>query len=136
MSVLRHICDALHRRKRARVQRQAEASGVLLISSGGLGDVILFSVIMPVFARLKRGDETIDVIVQNGGQSLRFLYPGAINLIQVDYRRFIREPTYRYRVSDRIFAANYRLAISTDHLRLPSVDDALVAAAAALNPTP
>ncbi|MDD9875870.1 MAG: lipopolysaccharide heptosyltransferase family protein [Magnetovibrio sp.] len=132
MTMLREICDSLHRWKRSRTGRPGDPpSGVLLISSGGLGDTILFSLIAPRFAALAADGEAVDVIVQEGSAALQFLYPAPLRLIGLDYRRFIRDPFYRYRMSDRLFARRYRLCVSTDHLRLPTVDDALVAAAAA-----
>jgi len=129
MSVFRDLCDLLHRRKRRRTTRPGTASGMLLISSGGLGDTILFSVMVPIFAKLSRAGERIDIVVQNGAEAVQFLYPDDVNLIGLDYRRFIRDTVYRYRFCERLFAAHYRVAVSTDHLRLPTVDDTLIGAA-------
>lgn len=117
---------------RRRVQRGSRGrSGILLVSSGGLGDTILFSLMLPYFQELLLPNETMTLLTQQGRESLHFLLPAGIILETVQYRRFIRSPLYRWSVSRRLRKRQYRLAISTDHLRLPTVDDAFVIAAAA-----
>lgn len=104
---------------------------MLLVSSGGLGDTILFSVVAPRFLNLAEGDEPVDLIVRTSSAAAGFLYPPRMRVRAVDYRRFLRNPLYRLRTSRDVSGAGYRVAISTDHLRLPGVDDALVAASGA-----
>ena len=105
--------------------------GVLLVSSGGLGDTILFSLVVDRFAGLAEDGEPVHLMVRQGSEAAAFLFPPAVELIPVNYRRFIRNPFYGWSVRRRIRNFNYRVAVSTDHLRLPTVDDALVLAAGA-----
>jgi hypothetical protein len=105
--------------------------GVLLVSSGGLGDTILFSLVAVRFMALADEGEPVHLVVREGSEAAAFLFPPALELIPVNYRRFIRNPFYRWSVRRRIRNFGYRVAVSTDHLRLPTVDDALVLAAGA-----
>ena len=111
--------------------RKKPGRGILLVSSGGLGDTILFSLAVPRFVELAGDEEPVDVLVRSDTAAAAFLFPGRVNVISVDYRRFLRNPFYRLRTCLRLQDAGYRMAASTDHLRLPTVDDALVMAAAA-----
>ncbi len=105
--------------------------GVLLVSSGGLGDTILFSLMAPRFMALAQDGEPVHVLVQSKSLAVAFLFLPGVDLRGVDYRRFLRSPLYRLRASLDFFKAGYRLAISTDHLRLPTEDDAIVLACGA-----
>ncbi|MBM08340.1 MAG: hypothetical protein CMF69_02000 [Magnetovibrio sp.] len=129
MSVIRSFCDQLHRRKRAIANRPDQPTGILLLSSGGLGDTILFSIIAPYFAMLAHKHEQITVIMQHSSTAAEFLFPDTFEILPLNYRKFIRQPIYRYSFIDKIFSRNFRLAVSTDHLRLPTVDDSLIMAA-------
>ena len=111
--------------------RAATRRGVLLVSSGGLGDTILFSLAAPRFMALADEDEPVHLVVREGSDAAAFLFPPAIEIIPVNYCRFIRNPFYRWSVCRRLRDFGYRVAVSTDHLRLPRVDDALVLAAGA-----
>lgn len=102
--------------------------GVLLISSGGLGDTVLFSLMLPRFMALAVDGEPVHVLVQAKSLAVAFLFPPNVRLIGVDYRRFLRNPVYRLRTCLDINNAGYRLVVSTDHLRLPTVDDIIVMA--------
>lgn len=105
--------------------------GVLLVSSGGLGDTILFSLAVPRFVELARDGEPVDVLVRADTVAAAFLFPPGVTVKSVDYRRFLRNPLYRLRTSLGLRERGYRVAVSTDHLRLPTVDDALIAACGA-----
>lgn len=105
--------------------------GVLLVSSGGLGDTILFSLVADRFMALADEGEPVHLVVREGSEAAAFLFPPAIELIPVNYRRLIRNPFYRWSVRRKLKDFGYRVAVSTDHLRLPTVDDALVLAAGA-----
>jgi ADP-heptose:LPS heptosyltransferase len=105
--------------------------GVLLVSSGGLGDTILFSLVAVRFMALADEGEPVHLMVREGSEAAAFLFPPALEIIPVNYRRFIRNPFYRWSVRRRIRDFGYRVAVSTDHLRLPTVDDAMVLAAGA-----
>ena len=117
---------------RGRRQKRANAGrGVLLVSSGGLGDTILFSLVAPRFAGLAAEGEPVHVAVRHDTVAAAFLYPERITVFSVDYRRFLRNPAYRLKICLGLQDAGYRVAVSTDHLRLPTVDDAMVMACAA-----
>lgn len=115
----------LRRRRQGRSRRRR---GVLLISSGGLGDTILFSLMIPRFRALAMDGEPIHVLVQTKSQAVAFLFPPDVRLIGMDYRRFLRNPVYRLGVCLDFNNAGYRLVVSADHLRLPTVDDVIVMA--------
>lgn len=108
------------------VRSAGKAEGMLLVSSGGLGDTILFSAIIDKFLDLARPGEPVQLIVQSKSKAVQFLFPPSVQVTPIDYRRFLRNPFYRYRVSRGLREKGFRLAVSTDHLRLPTVDDALV----------
>jgi ADP-heptose:LPS heptosyltransferase len=111
--------------------RKRPGDGILLVSSGGLGDTILFSLAVGRFIELARDGEAVDVVVRSDTAVAAFLFPERVNVISVDYRRFLRQPFYRLRTCLKLQDGGYRVAVSTDHLRLPTVDDALVMACAA-----
>ncbi|MDA0997364.1 MAG: hypothetical protein O2944_04050 [Proteobacteria bacterium] len=115
-----------------RARRDGAAKrGIVLVSSGGLGDTILFSLILPRFLELIGPDEPATLIVRNESAQLRFLFPERVNVIGIDYRRFIRDPFYKLRTAEIVRGLNARIAVSTDHLRLPTVDDVLILASGA-----
>jgi len=101
-------------------------AGLLLVASGGIGDIILFSVAAPQFAQLAKAGEPISLVTQVGSAAIGFLLPPAFSQIPVDYRRFRRDLVYRARIGWRLFRLNVRLAIATDYLRHPLADDAFV----------
>ena len=111
------------------MERSKDPSGVLLVSSGGLGDTILFSLIAPQFGALAGDGEKVTVVMQHSSAAVEFLFPATFEILPLNYRKFIRQPVYRYSFMDKIFSRNFRLSISTDHLRLPTVDDTLIIAA-------
>lgn len=118
------------------IERRASAAsgkkrGLLLVSSGGLGDTMLFSLMVARYRQLVAPDEPVWVIVRHESAGLDFLFPDGVTLFPVHYRNFIRKPLYRLDVCKDITALGARIAISTDHLRLPTVDDVLVCATGA-----
>lgn len=119
------------RRKGRSRTKPKPSSGILLVSSGGLGDTILFSLMVPRFMALAREKEQVHVLVQDKSLAVDFLFPEGVKVIGLDYRRFLRNPLYRLKASLGLLNEGYRLAISTDHLRLPTADDAIIMACAA-----
>ncbi len=118
------------------IQRRADRAtgdkrGLLLVSSGGLGDTILFSLMVTRFRQLVGADEPVWVVVRSESAGLSFLFPDGVTLIPVDYRRFIKKTVYRLDTCKRITQLGARIAISTDHLRLPTVDDVMIRASGA-----
>jgi len=125
------LTDFLHTRRRNRAGGREPGRGVLLVSSGGLGDTVLFSLMAARFAGLTRSGEPVDLVVRDDTRAADFLYPENIRVSSYDYRKFLRNPIYRYQVQDELFAKNYRVAVSTDHLRHPLIDDVFINATAA-----
>jgi len=131
MARLARSLDPLHRLY-CRLRRRAHAPrGVLLVSAGGLGDTVLFSLVAERFARLGHSDEPVGVLMRKDGAKTGFCLPPDMQLETVDFGRFDRSPGYRWQVMERLWRANYRLVVSTDFLRHPYLDEAMIAATAA-----
>lgn len=128
MAKLIRAVDALHRLKRRIATRHGDATGVLLVSAGGLGDTVLFSRVLPRFMLIAGDDEPVTVLLRHDGAKTAFLFADTITTEIVDFRRFDRRPAYRWAVLDRLYRANYRRVISTDYLRHPYLDEAMIAA--------
>ena len=102
--------DAIVRTRARSPRPQMRRRGVLLVSIGGLGDTILFSVVAPRFLKLAEADEPVDLIVRSDAAAAGFLYPPRMRVRAVDYRRFSRNPFYRLRTSLDVSRATYRRA--------------------------
>jgi ADP-heptose:LPS heptosyltransferase len=125
------ILDWWLNRKRRGVQRPGPARGVLLISSGGLGDTVLFAHVVGRFLKLAEKDEPVTVALRSDAIKMAFLLPAGVQVLGVDFNRLRRDLGYRRRITDDIFKAHFRLVVHTDYLRHPDLDEALVAAALA-----
>lgn len=141
MAKLHRIQDWWLSRKRRRRQRPGAAKGVLLISSGGLGDTVLFAHVAGRFLALAEKDEPVTVVLRADAMKMAFLLPPRAAVVGVDFKRLARDLAYRRRVTDELFDAHYRLVVHTDYLRHPDLDEALAAAAmapeaAAMEPRP
>ena len=100
--------------------------GVLVSCGGGLGDALLFAVVLDRFRSLAEDGEPVDVLVRTDTKAATFAYPAGVGVIAVDYRRFLRSPSYRLRTCLGLRRRGYRLAVSADHLRHPLIDDVLI----------
>lgn len=127
---LHRLIDPVLGLERRLSPRRGPASGVLLISAGGLGDTVLFSLVLPRFAQLARPGESVTVLLRSDGARMSFVFPSDINVLKVDFGR-LRQPGYRRRTLAGLHQANYRLVVSTDFLRHPDLDEALAFACAA-----
>lgn len=107
--------------------RTGVASGVLLVSVGGLGDTVLFSLVLPRLMELARPGETVTVLLRGDGARMSFLFPSDVVVRKVDFGR-LRDMDYRFRVAGELHDAHYRLVVHTDFLRHPDLDEFLVAA--------
>ena len=125
------ILDWWLNRKRRSTPRPGTARGVLLISSGGLGDTVLFAHVAGRFVRLAEKDEPVTVLLRADAMKMAFLLPADVRVRGVDFDRLRKDLGYRRRVTDDIFRAHYRLVVHTDYLRHPDLDEALLAAAQA-----
>jgi ADP-heptose:LPS heptosyltransferase len=106
-------------------------SGVLLVRSGGLGDLILFSHVFPRFKALAAPGETITVLLRGDAAKMAFLLGPGVEVLTVDYGRFLDDLGYRWRTSRQLRDRGFRRVVSTDERRHPLIDEALIAATAA-----
>lgn len=125
-----HLLDTWLRWRRRLIRRPSPASGVLLVSMGGLGDTVLLSVVLSRFLTLARPGEDVTVLLRHDAARMAFLFPPQVRVRKVDLGR-LRHWDYRRQVLEEIFRAHYRLVVHTDYLRHPDLDEALVEAAAA-----
>ncbi len=123
------IVDWWRNRQRRRTPRTGAANGVLLISSGGLGDTVLFVHVAERFQGLANDDEPVTVLLRSDAMKMAFLLPSEVVAKGVDFNRLRNDLAYRREITDDLFNANYRLLVHTDYLRHPDLDEALVAAA-------
>ncbi len=122
------------------VPRPGPARGILVISAGGLGDTVLFSLVLPRFTALARPGETVTVLLRHDAARMAFVLPPDVRVLAVDFSR-LRQPGYRLKIMRQVHQAHFRLVVHTDYLRHPDLDEALVAAAdaaeaAAMMPKP
>ena len=120
--------------------RRRDASGVLFISAGGLGDTVLFSLVLPRLLELAYVGETVTVLLRGDGARMSFLFPPQVRVLKVDFGR-LRDLKYRFQVAADLHDAHYRLVVHTDFLRHPDLDEFLVAScrakeSAAMAPRP
>ena len=117
--------------RRKRRTRAGKASGVLLLSCGGLGDMVLFALVLPRLLDLAAGGERVSVLVRSDAAKMTFVFPPRVEVRSVDFERLMKDLGYRRRACDELFDVQYRLVVSCDYLRHPYLDEALVAACAA-----
>ncbi len=127
---LHRLTDPVFSLKRILSLRRGKPSGVLLLSAGGLGDTVLFSLVLPRFAELAAAGETVTVLLRSDAARMSFLFPPEVQVVRVDFAR-LRQPFYRRRVFADLYRSHYRLVVSTDFLRHPDLDEALAFACAA-----
>ncbi len=102
-----------------------------MISSGGLGDTVLFAHVVDRFMSLARDGEPVTILLRQNAMKMAFLMPAGAKIIGIDYDRLRGDLGYRRQVTDDLFRAHFRLIVHTDHVRHPDLDEALVAAAMA-----
>ena len=106
--------------------RSDPASGLLLVSSGGIGDTILLSTVLERFTRMALLGECITLVLPAESGKVAFIFHKDVKLILVDYRLFRRSWFYRRKISYQLYTANYRCVISTDFLRHPKLDELVI----------
>jgi len=121
-------------------RRAGAPKGVLLVSAGGLGDTVLFALVLPRFMELAQPGEGVTVLLRADGAKMAFTFPTGVTVRKVDYKR-LRDPGYRFQIARELYDANYRLVVHTDFLRHPDLDEFLVRAcrapeSAAMEPRP
>jgi|GEM_PF-331754 len=120
------ILDLLLGIKRALSPRKGQPKGVLIISAGGLGDTVLFSIIASRFASLALDNEPVTILLRSDSAKMAFLFPKPIFIEIIDFINFRKSLGYRYEISKLLFKAHYRLIVSTDQLRHPDLDEAII----------
>lgn len=106
----------------------AKPSGVLVVSAGGLGDTLLFALVLPRFLALAEEGETVTVLVRSDAAKMAFLFPPDVRVLAVDFARLRRAGRYRLETIAKMRSAGYRLVISADHMRHPHLDEVLIKA--------
>ena len=108
--------------------RKVACSNVIIISSGGIGDTILFSLVFSRFEVLVQGNETITILLQKESAKVGFLFGKDVRIISVDFNKLVKTPSYRKEICQQLFKSNFRLVISSDFLRHPKKDEILIQA--------
>jgi len=129
MASLLPLVDSIIGHLRRRRPRPKKPSGVLLISAGGLGDTVLFTVVLPRLLRLAQPDEDITILLRADAAKMSFLFPPEITVEAIDFGRLLKDFGYRHRAQTALHDRGYRLVVATDHLRHPWLDEALAFAA-------
>lgn len=128
MARLARSIDGIHRLKRRFQHLATPPKGLLLISAGGLGDTVLFSLVAARFAALAEPDEPVTILLRRDGAKTAFCLPSNVNVETVDFARFGAEPGYRWQTMEMLWQKNFRMAVSTDFLRHPHLDEAMIEA--------
>jgi ADP-heptose:LPS heptosyltransferase len=141
MKRLASLHDLLWRGLSRLRKRSGKASGVLLLSAGGLGDTVLFAHLLERFRQLAKPGEEITLLLRSDAAKMGFLFPQDIKIRTVDFGKLRKSLAYRRTIFGELHAAHYRLVVSTDYLRHPLLDETLVAAcqaeeALAIEPRP
>ena len=131
MARLARLIDGVHRLKRRVASRAGAPSGVLIVAAGGLGDTVLFSLLLPSLTGLAVEGESVTVLLRSDGAKTAFLFAPEVEVLSVDFDRLRRDAVYRWQQFDQLFRRNFRIALSADTLRHPHLDEALLFAAAA-----
>jgi ADP-heptose:LPS heptosyltransferase len=124
------ILDLLLRLKRVLCKRKGKAKGLLIISAGGLGDTVLFSLFASRFASLALEDELVTILLRNDSAKMSFVLPKLFRMEIVNFKDFRKSLSYRHKIANRLFNLHYRLIITTDQLRHPDLDEAMIEMAA------
>ena len=98
------------------------------MTSGGLGDAVLFSLILPRLAHLAHDGEQITLLVPASTAKMSFLFGPDVETLAVDYDRVAKERPYRREFETQLKDRCFRLVISTDYLRHPKRDELLIKA--------
>ncbi|MBF0562642.1 MAG: lipopolysaccharide heptosyltransferase family protein, partial [Alphaproteobacteria bacterium] len=106
--------------------------GVLIVTSGGLGDTVLFSLVLPqMAAAVADAGEPVTVLLRSDAAKMAFLFPPEITVLSVDYKRLDQDIRYRLSLMARLRRAGFRVVVGSDYLRHPRLDDALIHACGA-----
>ena len=82
------ILDLLLRLKRVLSERKGVAKGLLIISAGGLGDTVLFSLFASRFASLALDGESVTILLRNDSAKMAFVLPKSFHIETVNFKDF------------------------------------------------
>ena len=99
---------------------------IIIVSAGGLGDTALFSLVFNNFAKLKKKNETVTLLLRSDAEKMSFLFPNNVKIKVVDYDLIHKNRSYRKKICQELFSSHYRLLISTDFLKHPYKDEAII----------
>jgi len=116
--------------KRNLFNRVGPAKGILIISAGGLGDTVLFSLVAPRFASLANDNEPVAILLRNDSAKMAFMFPKTFNIEVINFKNFRKSLSYRFQIASFLYKAHYRIVITTDQLRHPDLDEAMIKMAA------
>ncbi len=122
------LWDKLLGLRLARRRRAGAPSGLLLISAGGLGDTVLFSLIFQRFKALALYGEGVSLLLRKDAAKMSFLFGNDIIIQAIDFDLLRSSRAYRRQTFLELFDENYRAVISVDHLRHPLLDESLLRA--------
>jgi len=128
MKALR-IADSLFRMLHQNQPYHSESNGILLLSCGGLGDTILFSHVLERYCQLAKSGETVTVLLRQDGAKTAFLFSSSVEKLVVDFNKLRTNLIYRWQVMKKINKSHYRLVITTDYVRHPDLDEAIMLSA-------
>ncbi len=103
-----------------------------MISAGGLGDTVLFSLVLPRLLKLAGDGERVTLLIRREAAKMAFLLPPEVTIKAVDFKLLRHSFGYRRKQFKGLFRKHYRLAVSMDFLRHPDLDESLIRAAAAV----
>ena len=83
--------------------RPDPASGLLLVSSGGIGDTILLSTVLERFTRMALLGERVTLVLPAESGKVAFIFHKDVKLLLVDYRLFRRSWFYRRKISYQLY---------------------------------
>lgn len=130
MSRLARAADLLHA-VALRAHVASPRSGLLLISCGGLGNTILFAHVAERFAALAQDGEAVSLLLRADGAATAFCLPPGIEILTVDFARLHSDFSYRLATFRNLAGRAFRCVVSTDYLRHPHLDEALMLATGA-----
>ena len=106
--------------------KRSGGKNIIIVSAGGLGDTALFSLVFHNFAKLKKKNETVTLLLRSDAEKMSFLFPNDIKIKAIDYDLIHKSRSYRKKIFQELFSCHYRLLISTDFLKHPYKDEAII----------
>jgi ADP-heptose:LPS heptosyltransferase len=128
---LTYFTNCLLMRCLPRPAKKEDRHGVLIIASGGLGDIIMLAPFLPYMKALAQNDEPITLLLRTDARGAAFTVPEGISIETYDWQRIRKCWRSRWATAKKLAQHNYRLVFSTDYQRHPFVDEFLMTATGA-----